>query len=140
MQIIAGFPGVGKSYLFDRAQRLRVLDSDSSKFSKDDFPHNYIDHIKSVDGVDVLLISSHKAVRDALRAEQIRYTLVYPHKSLKNEYIERYRMRGSSEDFIKLIANNWDAWIDELEKEVWPDNVVLGKDEHLTDLWEEWEL
>ena len=56
--IISGFPGIGKSHLYDRGWD--ALDSDSSHFSwvKDsegkntkerhpDFPNNYMEHIKN---------------------------------------------------------------------------------------------
>jgi hypothetical protein len=36
---------------------------------------------------------------------------------LKQEYIERYKQRGSSDSFINLISENWDNWITELENQ-----------------------
>lgn len=46
--VIAGFPGVGKSYAMridDGYNGIYVRDSDSSKFPKDGFPQNYVEHI-----------------------------------------------------------------------------------------------
>ena len=47
-KIIAGFPGIGKSYVFNQ-RKYKCLDSDSSLFSwiekgvrHPDFPNNYI--------------------------------------------------------------------------------------------------
>ena len=115
-KVISGFPGVGKSYLFNNTD-LKVLDSDSSNFSwiKDsegrntkernpDFPQNYIDHIKkNIGKVDIILTSSHDVVRKALKESCIDYILVHPNIRAKEEYIERYTQRGNDESFIKMI-------------------------------------
>ena len=107
-KVISGFPGVGKSYLFNNTD-LKVLDSDSSNFSwiKDsegrntkernpDFPQNYIDHIKkNIGKVDIILTSSHDVVRKALKESCIDYILVHPNIRAKEEYIERYTQRGN---------------------------------------------
>ena len=45
--IISGFPGLGKSILY-KENKVNYSDSDSSKFSKKNFPENYIKHIKEV--------------------------------------------------------------------------------------------
>lgn len=43
------------------------------------FPANYIEYIKSIDNENsVVLTSSHKEVRDALKAAGIDYYVVYP--------------------------------------------------------------
>lgn len=115
--VIAGFPGVGKSFVHDvvkfSASKI-VLDSDSSKFAKDKFPGNYIEHIKSNLGkVSVIMVSSHAEVREALYKAAIPYFLVLPDKSLKEEYKARYIDRGSSIDFTNLITKNWDNWLED---------------------------
>ena len=33
---------------------------------------------------------------------------------MKEDFINRYRERGSNESFIKLLDTNWDNWLDEL--------------------------
>jgi hypothetical protein len=115
--LCAGFPAVGKSYLYNHS-KLKVLDSDSSKFDKAFFPKNYIDHIKANLGkVDIILISSHEVVRDALIKENMHFTLVYPNIDLKQEFIERYKQRGSPKSFIKLVSDNWTEWIEQLQNQ-----------------------
>ncbi len=134
-KIVSAFPGTGKSYFFrevaDKAG-LRVLDSDSSGFSwitsigttgqevklrNPEFPNNYINHIKENMGkADIIFVSSHKDVRDALVKEGLEFFLVYPEKEYKAEYIKRYTERGNPKAFIDKVDENWDAWIDELEK------------------------
>ena len=117
--VIAAFPGTGKSYCVkNEAEKFDgVLDSDSSNFSwkKDangnntternpDFPNNYIEHIKeNIGKVDVIFVSSHKEVREALEKENIKYTLVYPNVFQKEDYIKRYKNRGNSESFGKDV-------------------------------------
>lgn len=126
-KIISGFPGIGKTSVFKNGFRnLSVLDSDSSKFSwiyHDDgtkernanFIDDYLTHIKSNIGkVDIIFVSSHEPVRDALTKENLKWIAVYPSKKRKEEFINLYKERGNSEDFIALVSKNWETWIDDL--------------------------
>ena len=129
--IVSAFPATGKSYFCSSTKYFKCLDSDSSNFSwvKDEkgnntkernpnFPQNYIEHIKeNIGKVDIIFVSSHKIVRDALHESEIRFELVYPDRELKDEYIERFRNRGNDEKFIEFISNNWDNFIDEMEED-----------------------
>lgn len=113
-KVICGFPGIGKSTLFKELKDsdFKVLDSDSSTFDKAHFPDNYIKYIKEeTDKGYTILASSHDVVRDALLKEKMLFTLVYPDKTLKEEYLKRYKERGSPEAFVKLLDSNWDKWI-----------------------------
>lgn len=126
-RVIAGFPGVGKTELFkNQSGRVRFVDSDSSKFSKKpdgsvnpEFPANYITHIKSLlEGTDAnhyLLVSTHQAVREALREEGVPYLLVYPQASAKSEYLDRYHVRGNDEKFLAKVGENFDTFIRDLD-------------------------
>lgn len=121
---------------------LKILDSDSSEFSwiyttdgvKTDarnphFPDNYIQHIKDrINTEDVIFVSSHKVVRDALKEAGIEYYLVFPNFDLKEEWMERFKKRGSSEQFIKLISDNWETFINEMMEETFPKKIILGPD------------
>lgn len=116
--VVSAFPGCGKSYLFNNDTDDIILDSDSSKFDKKDFPSNYIKHIKdNIDYADIILVSSHKDVRTALFDNEIKFILVYPDIKLKEEYLERYKQRGSPEAFIKLISTNWDSWVSDMNNQ-----------------------
>lgn len=135
--VVCGFPGVGKSHL---AKINGWHDSDSSAFSwrspgvqHPEFPANYIDHIASLSGV--VLASSHDIVRGALVKAGIPYWLCYPRMDCRDEYIERYRVRGSSSEFIKLLDKMWCEWITGMETDVgcvgrW----VLGPGEFMSDV------
>lgn len=136
-KIISGFPGIGKSYLTQTSD-LVVSDSDSSKFDKQYFPENYIDHISLITkagNYDYVLVSSHKEVRELL-AKDHKYFLVYPDASLKEEYMERYRRRGSPQPFLDLMDKNFENFVAECKDFQHPNvtHVVLQKDETLKDV------
>lgn len=131
-KIISAFPGVGKTFLFNNTEK-KILDSDSSKFDKSKFPQNYIEHIKrNIGKVDVILVSSHKEVREALVENNIYFTLVYPKKDLKKEYIKRYKERGNLGGFVELLSDNWDDWIEELQNQKGCDQYELLSGEYLS--------
>lgn len=140
--IISGYPGIGKSYLSEKTRLIthgifdfEISDSDSSHYSwtideagnkirNPEFPENYIQHIKDLMKTSqIILVSTHKQVRDAMDEAGIDYYIVYPEKEFpKSEYMERFRKRGSSEEFIKVQDENWDKWIDDLDN----DQVHIG--------------
>ena len=141
MTIISAFPGTGKTHFYQNSE-LRVLDSDSSKYSwiekgvrNPEFPSNYVAYIKENLGcADFILVSSHVSVRQALLDEGLEYTLVFPERSQKNEYIERFRQRGSPESFIDLLMNNWDDWIKEMEEQTGCNKIKLNAGQYLSDV------
>ncbi len=135
-KIICAFPGTGKSYFSEKVKTpFKVLDSDSSKFNKKHFPHNYIESIKTnIDNYDVIFASTHKIVRDCLKINSIIFMLVYPQKRLKSEYMDRFKNRGDTKEFIELINKNWENWIDQLEKESVARHFLLEKDEYISSL------
>ena len=116
-----------------------VYDSDSSTFDKSGFPDNYIAHMISILHREVpfpflALVSSHEEVRNAMKAKGIPYTLVYPDRSLKDEFIERYKVRGDSKSFIDLMDKNWDSFIDSCEKDTTYDKKILKSGQFLKDV------
>jgi hypothetical protein len=134
-RVICGFPGVGKTTLFNKLQgtHFPILDSDSSKFDKNEFPANYIAHIKqALEQGFWVLCSTHTAVRAALRDAGIGYAIAAPYgKHLKDEYLQRYKERGSPEAFLKLMEEKWDEFHDD----VWNDpkglHIGLSQGEYL---------
>ena len=133
--VISGFPGIGKSRFFKNNSSISVSDSDSSQFAKEDFPENYIRHIVNLlDVKNIIMVSSHKIVREALEKVGIKYFLVYPDRSLKEEYLSRYRERGSGDFFVGFVSTNWGAWIDEMEQSTYPTKIALQAGEFLSDI------
>lgn len=142
--VICGFPGVGKTSLFKESGELQILDSDSTNFSwadsektqrHPDWPQNYLDHIQTSRGhADIILVSSHDVVRKALEDAGTQFTLVYPSLEMKEEYIQRYVDRGSSEQFIVLLKANYETWIQELMSQKNCTHVVLKSGQYLSDV------
>lgn len=143
--IISGFPGIGKTHLFETYNG-KIADSDSSGFSwilmakgkrirNPAFPENYIDHIKvKIGKVDIILVSSHKEVRDAMVEAGIKFFLVYPRMLLKEEYLLRYIERGSSEEFVNKVEKNWNDWQVDLEAQENCKKVALSGGQYLSDV------
>jgi hypothetical protein len=131
--IISAFPGTGKSFLFLNSDKL-VLDSDSSNFDKKDFPKNYIKHIKKFIGIiDIICVSSHKIVRDELVKNNLNFILSYPDINLKQQYINRFLHRGNNENFIKLLSDNWERWIEECKNQKYCKHLIMADFEYLSD-------
>ena len=137
--IVSAFPGCGKSFIYNKYngekynndKKWKILDSDSSDYSwiKDEngnntkernpeFPNNYINHIKeNIGKVDIIFVSSHEIVRQALKDNKIKFFLIFPENNLKDDFIQRYKKRGNDETFINFISNNWNNFINEMENE-----------------------
>lgn len=119
-RIISAFPACGKTYLFENGYEGKViLDSDSSKFSwnedgtrNQDFPNNYIQHIKdSIGKADYIFVSSHIDVRKALVENDLNWVYVVPHTDCLNEWVGRCYLRGNTKEFIDTMIKNWDNWV-----------------------------
>lgn len=143
-KVISAFPATGKSWLTKELndKGLKVLDSDSSKFSwisvgkrNPDFPNNYIKHIKdNIGKVDYIFVSSHKEVRNAMNDNLISYLLAFPHESLIKEYVERFVSRGNDEKFIEFICQNWFAFINDLKDENCKQKIQMLQGQYLSDI------
>lgn len=139
-RIVLGFPGVGKTYVKEKYKgtSVKVLDSDSSNFDKSSFPGNYIEYIKSCIGkFDLILISTHEAVRKAIASSDIMdravVSICYPSLDLKEDWIQRLANRGNGEQFLSLVRENYDQWIKDIESEDWFYKEVLDeKDSYLS--------
>ncbi len=132
--IIAGFPGAGKTYFYENTPK-KVLDSDSSKFDKSNFPNNYIENIKmNIENFDIILVSTHKEVRDALVKNKLPFYLVYPELTSKDEFLKKYKERGNSKEFIKKIDKNWHKWINDLDQQQGCKHCLLLPHLHLSDV------
>lgn len=136
IKVYSAFPGTGKTTYFNNTDK-NVLDSDSSKFDKADFPSNYIEHIKrnlEDDSVEKIMVSSHKDVRNSLVSENIPFVLIYPEKDLKYEYIQRYKDRANNDAFIDLLDKNWDTWMDEMDNQKASYKIRLKSGQYMSDI------
>lgn len=133
-KIICGFPGIGKSTVVQNDDT--VLDLDSAPYSRiQTFPLNYLQAIIEAEqnGYEYILISTHESVRKLLQTVGMKYTNVYPTVDLGEEYIQRYRERGSPEAFINFLEENWDDFIFELQYDE-SDYIELEEGQFLSDV------
>ena len=112
--VVSAFPGVGKTTLVTQNNsKYTICDSDSSSYSKNKFPSNYVKDIKEKKKLfDIILVSTHENVREEMEKQKVYYQIVHPSIECKEEYIQRYKNRGSSDAFIKLLSDNWEKWIE----------------------------
>ena len=150
--IISVFPSIGKTYAYNKMKndkKLKVFDSDSSQFSwtyvsdnekirNENFPTNYIAHIKeNMDNATHIFVSSHENVRQAMKTAEIPYILVYPRRDMLPEIVGRCYLRGNNEQFIKTLIENWDNWIDSCETDTGAiDKFEIGNGMYLLDVLE----
>lgn len=75
-------------------------------------------------------------ILDFLDTDQIPYTVVYPDKCLKEEYIRCYKDRGNSESFRGIFIGQWDERLKSLEerKNSFVKHIVLQKNQYLSDV------
>lgn len=109
--VISAFPACGKSYFFSNNKSLKILDSDSSNFHKEDGTldvESYVNgHIKNELGKhDYILVSSHLDVRQKLEDEGIEFVTVYPAMECKQSFLRRMKDRGNDEKFLELLNKN----------------------------------
>lgn len=144
-RIVAGFPGIGKSYLFKNGYRFNsLLDSDSSKFSwinengvkkrNPNFVSDYLSHIRAaVQSHDFVFVSTHKEVLEALHKAGLSFVVVFPSRKLKSAYLERYQSRGNDESFLKLMSDKFEDFVTDIEVTPYSKIRLLHSDLSLVD-------
>lgn len=125
--VIACFPGVGAKELYDKLGPERVslnkiepfyttINENGSKIDNPNFAKDYVEHIQSLIGIDeTILVSAHPVVLKELIDAKVGFVLVYPDRSLKDEYMERYKQAGEDEEFLGIMNDNWNRFIDDME-------------------------
>ncbi len=149
--IIAGFAGIGKTYLANKYKN--VIDLESSKFVYDysnisirdyeklkgtkeralnkEFPQNYIDAIKdSVKKYDVVLIWLKLEMLPLYEENSIDYIICYPSEEAFKLYKDRYVQRGNNEEWIAHVIKAHKKYINALKDNSHP-KIILEKDETL---------
>jgi predicted KAP-like P-loop ATPase len=129
--IVSAFCGTGKTTLCEKYNFISEVEG--WKFHGEDFPDNYISEIfKNENNHELTLIDTDKRVLDKL-CSKIEMTVVFPKLSLKQEYLNRYKQRGSSDDFIETLEEYWNDWINELKRRNDCLKVVLKSNQFLED-------
>ena len=154
--IIAAYAGCGKStfasmngsaldffcvpykyYLDGDADRGEAGKANPDNDMRPDWPENYISAIKSVmDKYEYVLIPSDFRVLALLKDERIDYTLVYPCRDAREEYLKRYVKRGNSDYFLSVFYERWDRFMDGLEADSFGKHIVLQPHQFLSDVIE----
>ena len=129
--IISGFPGTGKSTVMNIFKG--VVDLESTPFKKNWQIYADVAEHMHKQGYTVM-VSSHKEMRDELLSRGVDFISVIPKKENKDLYIERYRERGNTEEFIKLLDENFNYWIDEILEDERLVVCELNGDEFISDL------
>ena len=126
--IIAGFPGVGKSmaaktkdWMFldmESSDYHWIASGDGNKICNPNWPNNYIDAIleaaRNTSKTHIyILISTHNEVLAELDRRGIYYTAVLPRS--KDIYIQRYADRGNDAAFIQKLKENFETFIKSVE-------------------------
>lgn len=137
-QIIAGYPGIGKTYMIKAFSS--VIDLESSDYhwiydnSVDFFdyerrkgnanrklnpnwPSNYITAICEAyekNEFSYILIAGKLEVVELLSNCHVLFTIVVPNKGLKEEYKERYLKRNNTNQFISFVLPRWDNYMEQI--------------------------
>lgn len=149
--IVAGFPGVGKSearkrnpemfYDLESSNFHWIYGADGEKHLHPEWPVNYIDAIKAIqelgvedekDQVKFLCISTHKEVLNALFDLNLPVITVVP--KTKEIYLQRYKDRGSSNEFIEKLNYNFYQYISDIKEFGY---IVIETDSYLMDILDE---
>ena len=152
--VIAGFAGVGKTYLGNKYCNVKDLESsvykyDYSKIKNPDheklkgdptrirnknFPQNYISGIKqALKEYDIVAVWISRDMFKLYRQNGINFWLCYPTKaSLKKYYIPRYIARGNSQRWIDGTLSYYDD-IRKTAKTMKEKKIVLHNDQTLED-------
>ena len=141
--VISAYPGCGKSVYYRNHSEYeghqygqKILDSDSSLFSwiydergnktdvrNPNFPNNYIKYIKEhMETEDIIFVSSHKIVRDALAEADIPYATVFPKDTIENmkEWKSRFIDRGNPQQFVGFQMEHWSEFLTDMKDELSP--------------------
>ena len=132
--IICGFAGIGKSSIKDAIpyfKDVKLYDLQSHIFKKESgWQKTYVECALALrDKYDYVFLSTHDVVIDELKNRGEKFYIVYPNKYLKQEYLERFRKRGSSMDYILRFRERWDMFIDKLDSldHEWKINLRTGQ-------------
>jgi len=159
--ILSGFAGIGKTTLQQKYPNIIDLESSDFKWIYSDqsleetdkekrkgttqrtqnplWPLNYVKAIVEASIThDIVLISQDLDMRNCLKENGIEYSVCFPTKDCKEEFIQRYRNRGNNEAFISLVNSNFETWIDALDKE--QNKILIQKGEYLEDTLLRYEL
>lgn len=148
--IISGYTCIGKTFFCNNEELRRsldlgeVVDLDSSRYPRDNFPANYLEAIRREadapapasrpGAARVILVSTFPGVATQLVRDGYYVAQVYPHGSAdcKREWLSRLERReagGRESRLYRLVSDQWDAWYEEMgQRSVSHSRSVSAKD------------
>ena len=138
-KIISCFPCCGKTYFCTNYfEQMDVIDHDMYDFRfrgghGDKWFDFYLARMRQlIRKFDYIFVNAIPEIIEQLPSTSM---VIYPHKSLKNDWVNRAKSRGGESAFPKLLEEKWDEWIKACEK--WKGKShVLAKGEYLTDCFD----
>jgi hypothetical protein len=127
-KIFFTFPGIGAKY-FEKNNLKKVIIGYANPPSDAGYTYcNYSDcwisRIKEMlyyNNVDYIYAPIHTSLREAIKEDKelddVEKWIIYPDRTLKLEYIERYRERGDDQAYVTHMAEIWDEAIESIENE-----------------------
>lgn len=138
-KIICGFAGIGKSSIRDAVpymSRVALYDLQSHAFVKEyGWQRNYVEcALALAEKFDYVFLSTHDVVIDELSRRGEKFFVVYPSRYLKDEYMDRFKKRGSSQEYIARFRSRWEGFIDKLENCSCDNKINLRTGQYLSDV------
>ena len=146
--VIAGFAGIGKTYLGKKYKNVLDLDSapykymveniDERKKGKNkeispEWPMNYVEKIiEEANNYDIVLINLNKEARKILEEIGFKYYLCFPNKNQKEKYLNRFITRGNPKEFVELQSYYFENELPLLYHESM-EKMILDGDEYIED-------
>ena len=161
-KVISVFTGLGKTTVGNKYANVYDLQSspyrcDYSNISKDDYekmkcissriahpewPNNYLKAIlKAIKEYEVVLVPSNLDIRELLSKNNIDFILILPNKDseIREKLLQRYKLRGNSDELIESAMNNFDNWSRNQEDYNYP-IIILDNNQYLEDVLLEMKL
>lgn len=122
--------------LFPKESIKNIYRKETIKVRNPNLTEDYISYIKeNIGKVDIIFVSSHLEIRQALQDNGIEYITVYPYKSCLCEWVGRMYLRGSNKEFVDKQIEIWDKNMDNIENEPHGKELIRMKSfEHMNDV------
>ena len=138
--IISGFSNIGKSYVF-KDKSVKCFDFDTTYFKKKEgtnWEEVYVECARGLSEIyDYVFITTYTRPLEIMNERGIKYYLIYPDRSLKEEYRQRAISRGSDNEFVEGFFSRWDSHISDCERNSCPNKIILKSGEYLSDVVEQ---
>lgn len=130
--LCASFCGTGKTFICENSQ-IKAVEVEYWKYKG--LQKEFLQDVKKHIGiVDIIFLQTDAESLNILQQEGLEIILIYPHKNLRNEYLDRYIERDNPYDFIGSMMKYWDSTIDRLSNQRNCKHFVLEKNQYISDI------